>query len=287
MKPLISDILPLTPGGARPYGARTGECLGLEVGDLAKPELHDQIIQVYDFEAGKAFNASGDTDHFLYNCHWSADGSGIYYVAYHLLNAQLFRLDLKKREARHSPIFPKSRSIRSPLPPMADDRFFGEHAGLAAGNLCRGYQLARQGPAPDRPSPRTGQIWLGETEESPGSPKNSLEIQGNIVYPRGYVKGQAYPTLTLIHGGPAGNFNSSLAALYYCPAQYFAGQGYLVYMPEVRGSIGWGSEFMRKNLRDWGGGDYRDLMAGLDILIARGLADKTASWSGVGATAVS
>ncbi len=43
-----------------------GRYLSLEVGDLAKPELHNHIIQVYDFETGKVFNASGTTDHFLY-----------------------------------------------------------------------------------------------------------------------------------------------------------------------------------------------------------------------------
>ena len=45
-------------------------------------------------------------------------------------------------------------------------------------------------------------------------------------------------------------------------------------MPNVRGSIGWGSAFLRADIRDWGGGDYRDLISGLDALVARRLADK-------------
>lgn len=252
-----------------------GRYLGLEAGDLAKPELHNLIIQVYDFETGKVFNASGSADHFLYNCHWSSDGGGIYYVAYHLLNAQIFRLDVGKREARQISHFPKMEV--NVLSFAADGRTIAFSAStpdwpqeIYVGDINfpdKARRLTNLHPELDR-------IWLGETEEITWKADDGLQISGNIVYPIGYEKGKSYPTVTLIHGGPAGNFNNSFSALYYCPAQYFAGQGYLVYMPNVRGSIGWGSEFLRKDMRDWGGGDYRDLMAGLDLLVARGLADK-------------
>lgn len=252
-----------------------GRYLSLEVGDLGQPELHNHIIQVYDFQTGKVFNASGATDHFLYNCRWTADGGGISYVAYHLLNAQIFRLDVLKKEARQLSHFPKMEVNQ--LSFAADGRTIAFSAStpdwpqeIYVGDIN----------APDKARrltdihPELAKIWLGTTEEITWKADDGLQIQGNIVYPIGYEKGKAYPTVTLIHGGPAGNFNNSFSGIYYCPAQYFAGQGYLVYMPDVRGSIGWGSEFMRKDMRDWGGGDYRDLMAGLDVLIARGLADK-------------
>jgi len=252
-----------------------GRYLSLEVGDLAKPELHNHIIQVYDLQTGQVFNASGTTDHFLTNCRWSADGGGITYVAYHLLNAQIFRLDVLKKEARQLSHFPKMEVNQ--LSFAAD----GKTIAFSASTPDRPQEIYFGDiDAPDRARrltdihPELAKIWLGETEEMTWKADDGLQIQGNIVYPLGYEKGKAYPTVTLIHGGPAGNFNNSFSGLYYCPAQYFAGQGYLVYMPNVRGSIGWGSEFLRKNMRDWGGGDYRDLMSGLDVLIARGLADK-------------
>lgn len=252
-----------------------GRYLGLEVGDLTKPELSGHIVQVYDFETGKTFNASGTTDHFLYNCHWSSDGGGIYYVAYHLLNAQIFRLDVLKKEARQLSHFPKMEVNQVSY--AADGRTIAFSAGtpdwpqeIYVGDINfpdKARRLTNIHPELDK-------IWLGETEEVTWKADDGLQISGNIVYPIGYEKGKSYPTVTLIHGGPAGNFNNSFSALYYCPAQYFAGQGYLVYMPNVRGSIGWGSDFLRKDMRDWGGGDYRDLMSGLDLLVTRGLADK-------------
>ena len=252
-----------------------GRYLSLEVGDLGQPELHNHIIQVYDFETGKVFNASGTDDHFLTNCRWSADGGSITYVAYEKLNAQIFRLDVLKKEARPLSHFPKMEVNQ--LSFAADGRTIAFSAStpdwpqeIYVGDINFPDKAKRL----TNIHPELAKIWLGETEEVTWKADDGLQIQGNIVYPLGYEKGKSYPTVTLIHGGPAGNFNNSFSGLYYCPAQYFAGQGYLVYMPNVRGSIGWGSEFLRKDMRDWGGGDYRDLMSGLDLLVTRGLADK-------------
>lgn len=55
--------------------------------------------------------------------------------------------------------------------------------------------------------------------------------------------------------------------------QAFAEQGYLVWLPNPRGSAGFGYDYRRANYRDWGYGDYRDIMGGVDLLIARGLAE--------------
>jgi dipeptidyl aminopeptidase/acylaminoacyl peptidase len=53
----------------------------------------------------------------------------------------------------------------------------------------------------------------------------------------------------------------------------FAARGYAVLRANVRGSSGYGFDFRNANYRDWGGGDYRDIMSGVDALVAKGLAD--------------
>jgi dipeptidyl aminopeptidase/acylaminoacyl peptidase len=50
-------------------------------------------------------------------------------------------------------------------------------------------------------------------------------------------------------------------------------RGYAVLYPNVRGSTGYGSKFVEMNRADWGGGDFKDVMAGVDAMIARGVAD--------------
>ncbi len=77
------------------------------------------------------------------------------------------------------------------------------------------------------------------------------------------------PLITLVHGGPAGRWSHRINNW----IQLLAARGYAVFAPNIRGSVGYGLSFVRSNRRDWGGGDFRDVMAGIDYLIDRGIAD--------------
>ncbi len=77
------------------------------------------------------------------------------------------------------------------------------------------------------------------------------------------------PLITLVHGGPAGRWSHRINDW----IQLLAARGYAVFAPNIRGSVGYGLSFIRSNRRDWGGGDFRDVMAGIDYLIDRGIAD--------------
>ncbi|MCI0359348.1 MAG: prolyl oligopeptidase family serine peptidase, partial [Planctomycetaceae bacterium] len=74
-------------------------------------------------------------------------------------------------------------------------------------------------------------------------------------------------------GGPQGMWWSSWLGTYLSRGQYFASNGYVVFLPNPRGSIGMGEEFVEANERDWGGGDYQDVMDGIDSLIEKKIAD--------------
>ncbi len=77
------------------------------------------------------------------------------------------------------------------------------------------------------------------------------------------------PAVVLVHGGPTGRWSDSYEAW----GQLLAARGYVVLYPNVRGSIGYGHRFVEMNRADWGGGDFKDVMAGADYLVARGIAD--------------
>ena len=113
-------------------------------------------------------------------------------------------------------------------------------------------------------------LALGRSEVIRWQSSDGLEIEGQVTYPVGYRAGRAYPTILYIHGGPPGRFRSDLGLL---PLQLLAAAGYVVLAPNPRGSSGYGEDFARASFGDWGGGDYRDLMAGVDHLIAEGIAD--------------
>lgn len=77
------------------------------------------------------------------------------------------------------------------------------------------------------------------------------------------------PLVVLVHGGPAGVWRDRFDAL----TQLLVARGYTVMQPNIRGSVGYGQKFLTSNRADWGGGDFKDVMAGVDDLIRRKIAD--------------
>ena len=115
---------------------------------------------------------------------------------------------------------------------------------------------------------------LGPTEVLRWMSMDGLEIEGLLTYPVGYTKGTRVPLVLVIHGGPMGVFTETFIGsrgLY--PIATFAGKGYAVLRPNPRGSSGYGKTFRMANFGDWGGGDYEDIMRGVDKAIEMGVAD--------------
>src|SRR5262245_37421717 len=97
----------------------------------------------------------------------------------------------------------------------------------------------------------------------------NLDIEGLVIKPIGYQEGKRYPLIVQIHGGPYGRFTDTFNSR----AQVWAANGYAVLMANPRGSTGYGNQFTVANVGDWGGKDFKDIMAGVDSVVARGIAD--------------
>ena len=89
----------------------------------------------------------------------------------------------------------------------------------------------------------------------------------------GGFDGKRYPLLVDVHGGPTGAHTNGFKVGVHNGGQLWAGRGWAVLYPNPRGSSNYGEKFMRGNIPDWGGGDYRDIMTGVDEVIKRGIAD--------------
>ena len=102
------------------------------------------------------------------------------------------------------------------------------------------------------------------------------EIEGILLYPAGWTPARGgAPLVVKIHGGPSGNYVQNFqASSWSADAQRYAADGYAVLLPNPRGSSGYGDSTERAVIKDWGGMDYRDIMTGVDTLIARGIASK-------------
>jgi len=93
-----------------------------------------------------------------------------------------------------------------------------------------------------------------------------FEIQGWLLYPRDFDPNKKYPLIVRVHGGPGAAVLSEWPSSsdYYSP---LAGAGYFVLQPNPRGSFGQGEAFTRANVKDFGNGDFKDIMAGVDEAI--------------------
>ncbi|PWB73119.1 hypothetical protein C3F09_05570 [candidate division GN15 bacterium] len=98
-------------------------------------------------------------------------------------------------------------------------------------------------------------------------------IDGILVRPAEYRSGKSYPLVVLAHGGPAWGWWLGWSLDWYNWSQLLAGNGFAVLMPNPRGSACCGWKFADKNVEDWGGGDFNDIMDGVDYLIQHGIAD--------------
>jgi dipeptidyl aminopeptidase/acylaminoacyl peptidase len=115
---------------------------------------------------------------------------------------------------------------------------------------------------------------LGRTEVVRWKSKDGLDIEGLLTYPANYEAGKKVPLVLNIHGGPTGVFGETFigrSGLY--PIAVFAARGFAVLRPNPRGSSAYGRQFRVANYNDWGGKDYEDDQAGVDKVIAMGVAD--------------
>jgi dipeptidyl aminopeptidase/acylaminoacyl peptidase len=92
----------------------------------------------------------------------------------------------------------------------------------------------------------------------------NARVQGFLVKPPGFQPHKKYPALMLIHGGPQGFWGEAWS--YRWNAQVFATAGYVVAMPNPRGSTGYGQKFIDDINGDWGGRAYDDIMAVTDYV---------------------
>lgn len=112
-------------------------------------------------------------------------------------------------------------------------------------------------------------VDLGEVESFQATSADGTPVQSFLVKPPGFTAGRRVPAVLWIHGGPQSQYDWR----FDFEPQILAANGYLVVLPNPRGSTGWGQDFALGIWQSWGEKDFDDVMAAVDWTIARGLAD--------------
>ena len=204
---------------------------------------------------------------------WSKDGKHVYTSDYEGTTTQIYKLDVKGNKIAGLTAY--NGVISNPVISSDEKKivFVGQSTEVPAELYVS--DLRKFDPKVLSTFNRN-KDWpeITKTERVSWKSKDGLEIEGLLTYPLGYKQGKKYPLALMIHGGPAGVFTETFTgnpSIYVI--QYFAEKGYAVLRPNPRGSTGYGKEFRYANFKDWGFGDYEDIMSGVDKTIDMGIAD--------------
>jgi acylaminoacyl-peptidase len=111
-------------------------------------------------------------------------------------------------------------------------------------------------------------LRISEPEEFCFTASDGVKVQGWIVRPQGFRKGQKYPTLIQIHGGPRSAYGFKLDSAEH-EFQVLADHGYVVVYTNPRASVGYGEQFAGLISGHWGERDYQDIMEATDYVIKK------------------
>jgi dipeptidyl aminopeptidase/acylaminoacyl peptidase len=203
---------------------------------------------------------------------WSRDGSTLYFSETHRTTSQIFSVPSAGGEVK---LISSGEAILGGVSFARNaDKIAFTRSDLQRPADVYVSSLSNFSPAKlTDHNPQINDIALGRGEVIRWKSKDGMEIEGVLIYPVGYEAGKRYPTIANIHGGPSGVWTQGFPGTHGNYAHIWAGKGWAVFLPNVRGSSGYGEKFLMANYRDWGGGDYQDIQSGLDELVRRGIAD--------------
>ncbi|MGE3489740.1 MAG: prolyl oligopeptidase family serine peptidase [Vicinamibacterales bacterium] len=226
-------------------------------------------------ERGQPFRKLGETfDGDVSVGFWAKDSSTIYFNEGIRATNQIVALDVQRNTVR--PLTEEKASVAIEQDQDTGVLLINYSDGTTPATV---YTVGAVADASTRstwrqltdPNPQVRGFALGQQEEIAWKSKDGTMVGGVLVKPVGYRAGQRYPLIVAIHGGPASadvlSFNGGYGS------QVYAGAGYVVLRPNYRGSTNYGIKLKTGIVGNYMAPGYDDIMAGVDHLIAQGIAD--------------
>jgi dipeptidyl aminopeptidase/acylaminoacyl peptidase len=247
----------------------------------------DTHVWLIDAEGGRGRELTAAQDRRARSPRWSPDSRLIYFLAGDRGQTLIYRVETDGGRAVE--VFSESfnpNAMADARPPTFPKRPFQVANFSIAFNQSRLIACTLSNPT------EPAEVWLGATIPYPAGSRfigrisahndallrslslveptmfsfksfDGTTVQGWLMKPVGFRDGQHYPLILNIHGGPHGMYGSGFNSSF----QVYAARGYAVLFLNPRGSSGYGQRFSDGTLREWGGGDYRDLMLGVDEVV--------------------
>lgn len=224
-------------------------------------------LMLFDRKAGEHRSTTVGWDRSPDSYAWAPDSKTIYVTAENQGRSDVFRLQLSGGD----PLPILNMGTNGELQVSRDGRTLvfsqtslASPAELFVGTLNGGDgQVLRGVTMLTHTNPSLGAFKLREGENVTFEGADGAKIQAWVVKPANFREGQKYPLLYLVHGGPQSAWHDGWT--FRWNAQVFAAAGYVVFMPNPRGSTGFGQQFTDEISGDWAGKVYDDLMKGADF----------------------
>lgn len=232
-------------------------------------------LWLYDRATGKTTRLMPQFDNWVESYTWAPDSKSMYFVAPEKAHGTIYRVAITSRTPERlgfgagsadaltvsrdgKSIFYSATSLSTPSRIEVMTRTEGG---------TRGLPLTHDNDA------LLSSIAFGATQDSWYAGAAGAQIQALIVLPPGFDRTKKYPAIVLVHGGPQGAWDYAWS--YRWNPQMYAARGYVVFMPNPRGSTGYGQKFVEEISGDWGGKAFTDVMNGVDALSAMPFVDGT------------
>ena len=271
----------VSDGAIKPIVAR----IGIDKSPVVSPDgkwiafgssggVHDWLVEhdihVVRATGGESRNVSKSYDRTPESMIWSADSKTIWFDGAMNTTSQLFRVNADGSG------FTDTTRVNGVVsdPDVRGDRAVYVYQSLTEPPEI--YTSFSSGHALTHHNDAYRNRALGETRLIRWkNPKDGLEIEGLLTLPLESKLGERVPLLVFVHGGPASRFDQAFLGYHggtYAP-QVLAARGFAVLRPNPRGTGGYGLAFRRANRNDWASMPWIDIEAGIDKLVADGIAD--------------
>ncbi len=269
-------IAPLAKTGGSefaPLFSPNGKSVAMVVSDDPPTWAGNYTMQIVPVGGGAVKSLPGTPDRQPTLIGWSSDGTRLFFTETHGTLNRLSAINIESGKIEE--LYSGSDFVRAfELNSKGSTFGFVREAPQRAPEACVSSSDKFAPTQVSQANPHLPTAPLGKVEVLKWKSFDGQEIEGLLTYPVNYQAGTRVSLLLQIHGGPTGVFVQSFAgnAGNY-PNAAFAARGFALLQPNPRGSTGYGQKFRFANYQDWGGGDFRDLMAGVDHVIEKGIAD--------------
>jgi dipeptidyl aminopeptidase/acylaminoacyl peptidase len=248
-----------SPDGHRIYFSR-----------MTAKQITDEHV-IYDLDSGKATLLEQSFPGTFEQAEWLPDGKALLAQAIEHAHSEVLRVDAASGK---SEVMPDSMASDGEISVAKDQHTF-VFRGQTPTQPDEIWLYANGKPRVLTDSNPLVKDWKlpSEREVSWKSTKDGRTIYGIVDLPPGYESGKKYPAIVHIHGGPEEAWTIGFHGNWYNYAAMLASHGYVVLLPDPRGSDGQGPAFTEADFQDWGGGDFQDIMDGVDSIVAQGIAD--------------